>query len=84
MDSLLAQFLQEEATPFVRELLADAIADHVSVEVDKFSLNRFDVTIDFTSQCVVLDDVVDYGSGSTTVIALKEFVRVLDRAAASG
>jgi hypothetical protein len=55
MNSVLEQFLAEEASPCVCKLIADAVSEHSTraAEVQKrFEFNRFEVSLDFAGNAL--------------------------------
>jgi hypothetical protein len=81
MDSLLQQFLAEDGTPYVQALLVDAVDEYAArpaARQKRFEFNRFDVTLDFDSKSVLIEDVLEPGIGGETRIGLDEFLRHLD------
>jgi len=81
MTSLLEQFAEEDATPYVRGLLLEAIRERESNparELTHFNFNRFDITLDFVSGTVLIEDELNFNPvGNEARLPLTEFVRYL-------
>jgi pterin-4a-carbinolamine dehydratase len=80
MESLLEQFLREEASSHVRDLILDAVQEHEqrSNQVrKKFEFNRFEVTLDFVSDVALIEDVLDPAPSGEVRLQLGEFIRCL-------
>jgi hypothetical protein len=80
MSSVLEQFLEEEASPYVRKLIADAVSQHLFQpgEVQKrFEFNRFEVILDFMNDSVLIEDVLDPATSGEVRLKLDEFLRYL-------
>lgn len=80
MSLLIEQFIAEEVTPYVHKLIVDAVAQH-EFRPDggktRFEFNRFELTIDYADEAVVIEDVLDASSAGEVRIALGEFMRAL-------
>lgn len=80
MESLLEQFLREEASSHVRGLILDAVHEHEqrSNQVrKKFEFNRFEVTLDFVSDIALVEDVLDAAPSGEVRLRIGEFIRYL-------
>jgi len=80
MDSLFDQFAREDATPYARELIRDAVREHEerpALELKTFEFNRFEVKLDFLNQVAVLEDEFDVSPSGTLQLPLDEFLRRL-------
>lgn len=80
MNSVLEQFLAEEAVPYVRNLIFYAIAEHNknSNEVRRrFEFNRFEITVDYVKSMVFIEDVLDPEASGEISLPLKEFLFML-------
>ena len=81
MASLLEQFAKEEATPYVRGLILEAVRAreaNPTREQTYFNFNRFDITLDFVSATVLIEDELDFDPGANEVrLSLTEFARYL-------
>lgn len=63
MASLFEQFAEEEATPYVRGLIVEAVRERSSNplrELTHFNFNRFDITLDFASGTVLIEDELNF------------------------
>jgi hypothetical protein len=82
--TLLEQFLSEDATPLVRQLLLDSIATLDRSQgrgVREFTFNRFNVRIDWGKRVVSLEDELDTSEPGATEIALSDFAAALGKTA---
>lgn len=70
---LLSQFLAQECTQHVRELLEGAVRDG-ALEEPSFELNRFSVRVLRGSNEVVLEDLLDSTEAGVQRLALDRFV----------
>jgi hypothetical protein len=81
MASLLEQFAEEEATPYVRGLILEAVRERESNparELTHFHFNRFDITLDFASGTVLIEDELNFDPVANEVrLSLAEFIRYL-------
>jgi hypothetical protein len=81
MPSLLEQFAEEEATPHVRRLILEAVRERESNparEQTRFNFNRFDITLDFVSDTVLIEDELNFDPVANEVrLSLAEFIRYL-------
>lgn len=76
--NLLNQFLNEDATAYVRQQLLDAIDSGLKQnQVKEFTFNRFNVRIDFGRQTVMLEDDLDASDEGKMEISLPVFVKAL-------
>lgn len=73
---LLHQFLAQECTGYVRQLLEAAIADHAAPR-PHLEFNRFEVTIDRDRSMVILEDVLDSTERGVQHVPLEEFASAL-------
>ena len=74
--SLLNQFIVEECTRHVRDLLLSAIHERTDGRIasaPKFEFNRFEVTIDAADGAVLLEDVLDASDSGVQKVSLEEF-----------
>ena len=81
MASLLEQFAEQDATPYVRGLIWEAVRERESNparELTHFTFNRCDITLDFVSDTVLIEDDFDCSpiTGEARV-SLTEFVGYL-------
>jgi hypothetical protein len=76
--TLLEQFLSEECTPYVRDLIKEAL-NATAPPRKRFEFNRFEVTIDREAGTVSIDDVLDATSAGELQLPLAEFAAALDR-----
>jgi hypothetical protein len=77
---LLDQFLKEDATPHVRDLLLRAIEELELSRpgaVREFTFNRFNVTIDSNSDMATLQDDLDTSEAGELGMRLSEFAAAL-------
>ena len=81
MSTLLAQFLSQECTVHVRQLLERAI-DDASVPPPSFELNRFEITVDRDTGLVILADVLEATEVGVQHVPLEEFMKALERRSA--
>lgn len=82
MASLMDVFLAQEATPDVCQLICQAIDTHKERRDElyqRFTFNRFDVTIDFVNQVVQIEDDLTPDASGQAVVPLNEFVSRLSR-----
>jgi hypothetical protein len=81
MASLLEQFVEEEATPYVRGLILEAVRERESNsarELTHFNFNRFDITLDFVSGTVLIEDELNFDPVANEArLSISEFVRYL-------
>jgi len=80
--TLLEQFLSEDATPQVRQLLLDSIATPDRSQgqgVREFTFNRFNVRIDWGKRVVTLEDELDTSERGATEIGLSDFAAALGK-----
>lgn len=81
MASLLEQFAEQEATPYVRGLIWEAIRERESNparELTHFNFDRFDLTLDFVNGTVLIEDELNFDPVANEVrLSLSEFVRYL-------
>jgi hypothetical protein len=75
---LLEQFLSQECTPEVQQLLEGAIADFAVLR-PHFAFNRFDVTIERAENTVTIEDVLDVSEQGAQTVPLDEFTNALGR-----
>jgi hypothetical protein len=88
MASLLEQFAEQEATLYVRGLICEALRERESNpmrELTHFNFNRFDVTLDFVSGTVLIEDELNFDpvAGNEARVPLDEFLRYLSIAPGS-
>jgi hypothetical protein len=79
LDPIIAQFLSLEATPHVRALLSNAIAEAaVDLRIEKrhFEFNTFDVEFDFVASTVSVADILS--SNAEATLPLSQLRAVLD------
>jgi len=76
--TLLDQFLSQECTQYVRQLLDDAIAN-TSVPSARFEFNRFEVTIQHEGGVVLLVDILEPADVGAQSVPLAEFGAALSR-----
>lgn len=65
MKSLLEQFLAEEATQHVRQMIEAAMEEHAGKPSEcerRFEFNRFEVTLNFSQGFALIEDVLDASS----------------------
>jgi hypothetical protein len=80
--TLLEQFMTEECTPFVCELLRGAVQQRSSggiPEVRRFEFNRFEVIIDLGERTVLIQDVLDSTELGSCRTSMDEFTAALNR-----
>jgi len=72
---LMREFLAQECTPAVRELLRAALSHpRPGKAAESFQFNRFDVTIDFENGTVLLEDDLNASHDGSAVLPLGEFL----------
>jgi hypothetical protein len=80
MASLLEQFA-EEATPYVRGLILEAVRERQSNakrELTHFNFDRFDITLDFVNGTVLIEDELNFDPVANEArLSLTEFVRYM-------
>lgn len=81
MPALLEQFLAQDCTPDVRQLLEDAISNAV-LRFPHFEFNRFDIVVDRSSNTVRIEDDLDPSPEGKQTIRLDEFLASLARRSA--
>jgi hypothetical protein len=75
---LLHQFLDQEATPHVRELLLQALSTMDEAKgVREFTFNRFNVLVDTQKGTVALQDDLDTSEIGELELSLTEFAAAL-------
>ena len=80
MNSVLKRFFAEEAVPYVRNLIFDAVDKHENNPGEfqrRFEFNRFDVTLDYTRSTVFIEDVLYSDASGQFTLSLKEFLFIL-------
>lgn len=80
MAVLMEQFVAEEATPYVRKLIFDEISQrqgNLDEAKTRFEFNRFELTIDYASEVVVIEDVLDVSPAGEEQVSLSDFMRAL-------
>lgn len=80
MNSMLKQFLAEEAVPYVRKLIFDAVDEREKNPGEfqkRFDFNRFDVSLDYAKSTVSIKDVLDSEASGEITLSLKEFLFIL-------
>jgi hypothetical protein len=81
--SLLEQFVEEECTPYVKQMISralDAAETGASPALQHFEFNRFDLTIDAEEGMVTLQDVLDATAAGSQQISLHEFAVAINSA----
>jgi hypothetical protein len=77
VDDLLEQFLAQECSLYVRQLLQRVIAD-TSVVRPHLQFNRFEVTVERHANMVLLEDVLDATETGTQRVPLSRFMQVIE------
>jgi hypothetical protein len=80
--TLFDEFLTEECTPYVRDLLRAALEAATSgtgPTRTRFEFNRFELELDVDQGVVLLDDVLDAGTSGSQRIPMKIFSEALSR-----
>lgn len=80
MNDLLRQFVDQEATAYVKKLIDDAVSQHDEqpcLEKKIFEFNRFEITLDFSNNLVRIEDVLEVGVEGEVSIGLDDFVKLL-------
>jgi hypothetical protein len=78
--TLLEQFLTEECTPFVRNLISDgleAARAGAGTRRGRFEFNRFEITFDLDTESVLIEDVLDPTEVGAQRVSVTEFVAAL-------
>ena len=73
---LLKQFLEEECSDYVYNLLREALNDWkggMAPYNRHFEFNRFEITIDSEKQIVIIEDVLDSTDSGFQEIHIEEF-----------
>jgi hypothetical protein len=70
--TLLEQFLREECTPHVRNLICGASA--TSQARHEFEFNRFNVILDLEARRATITDELDVSAGGSAELPLEEFL----------
>jgi hypothetical protein len=76
--TLLEQFLREECTPYVRQLLEQALGA-TSPPSKRFEFNRFELTINREEGTVLIEDALDVTDAGTSRVPLAEFAAALGK-----
>ena len=76
--TLLDQFLAQECSPYIRQLLEEAIADTSRVR-PRLEFNRFEVTIERDASEVIIEDVLDASEAGVQNVSLDDFADALNR-----
>jgi hypothetical protein len=74
--SLLEQFLTDDCTPYVRELLTSAMAEPSASQL-RFEFNRFEVTVAPDGALVLIDDVLDPSEAGEQRVTRQQFLQAL-------
>ena len=80
----LDQFLAEECTPYVRDLVTGGLAagrSSAGLRRRHFEFNRFEVTFDLDKGEVLIEDVLDATEAGTQRIPIAEFSAALNKKA---
>ncbi len=80
--TLLDQFLAEECTPYVRDLVRSGLEAGKSGAGPRrklFEFNRFEVTFDLDEGDVLIEDVLDPTEAGTLHVPITEFSAALDK-----
>jgi hypothetical protein len=80
MNSLIEQFIAEEATPYARKLIAEAVNRHQDAlegGVECFEFNRFDLKLNFSENYALLEDVIDANTSGEIKLSLEDFLNLL-------
>ena len=80
MNSVLKQFLAEEAVPYVKNLIFDAVDEHEKNPGEfqkRFEFNRFDVALDYAKSTVSIEDVLDSEASEENTLSLNDFLLIL-------
>ena len=80
--SLLDEFLSQECTLHVRQLLERTLADD-SVRRPHFEFDRFELTIEREDGVAVLEDILDATDAGVQRVQLADFETALSRCSAS-
>jgi hypothetical protein len=79
--TLLDQFLAEECTPYVRDMLRgalDAGRSGAGSQRRHFEFNRFEVTFDLDEGDVLIEDVLDATESGAQRVSIAEFSAALE------
>jgi hypothetical protein len=80
--TLLEQFLAEECTPDVRDLVRTELERATSgagPRRKRFEFNRFEVTFDINEGDVLIEDILDVAEAGAQRIPLAEFSAALNK-----
>lgn len=80
--TLLDQFLTEECTPYVRDLVRsglDAGRSGAGPRRKRFEFNQFEVTFDLDEGDVLIEDVLDTTEAGSQRIPIAEFSAALNK-----
>lgn len=80
--TLLNQFIVEECTPEVRDLLRNALEAGLSGTGPRrkhFEFNRFEITFDVDQGEVLIEDVLDVTEGGAQYVSLVDFSAALNK-----
>jgi hypothetical protein len=73
---ILSEFLAFECDDYVKSLIRDAVQKSnldKNLKVKKFEFDRFNITMDFENQVVLVEDVLDASEAGTGQFDLDEF-----------
>jgi hypothetical protein len=77
MDEFMSVFLREEVTPYVRKLLCSKINNRKSLMIDITNLNRFDVTINFEENKVLIEEITFIEFSESREMSISEFSSII-------
>jgi len=80
--TLLDQFLAEECTPHVRDLVREALdagRSGAGPRRRRFEFNRFEVTFDLDEGDVLIEDVLDATEAGAQRVSAAEFSAALEK-----
>ena len=78
---ILEQFIEEECTPYVRDLIKSALEtgnSGVGPRTRRFEFNRFDVVFDLNKKDVLIEDVLDFTQAGAQRVSIAEFLAALN------
>ncbi|WP_428032605.1 hypothetical protein [Ancylobacter sp.] len=77
IDLFLSVFLREEVTPYVKKLLCSKINNRTTMIIDKIGLNKYDITIDFEKNTVLIEEITFIEFAEVREMSISEFLEML-------
>ena len=76
--TLLTEFIEEEVTPEVKSLLLENLNKKAGKQ--EYTFNRFNISVDFESDIVSIEDDLDVGESGLEQVTVSTFFSSLDEA----